>query len=426
MARATPGIVTRHSRTCPSRKGGACGRPCTPSFEAWVYDARSGKKIRRSFPTLSAAKGWRSDASAAVRRGALRATSASVTLREAALEWLDAAERGEVLSRNRRPYKPSVLRGYRADLERYVFPLLGSRRLASVTADDFQALVDRLVGDGKSGSKVRNVLVPAQALYRRHRRQVLANPTDGLDLPAPGGRRDRAATPTEAARLLEALPEGHRPLWACAFYAGLRRGELRALRCCDVDFAASAIRVRRGWDDFEGPIDPKSLAGVRDVPLVATLAAILEAHLERTGRSGEDLVFGRTRSAPFTPTHVAEVAAEAWASLAVAEFARRAAGLGASGVDVDRYTLHEGRHSFSTYLDAAGISETRADRYMGHSNPSVASRYRHQLAGQLVEDAARLDAYLTGATAGKVVAIGATGARSGAHALESAPLSQTG
>ncbi|MBA2643552.1 MAG: hypothetical protein H0U82_11600, partial [Actinobacteria bacterium] len=49
----------------------------------------------------------------------------------------------------------------------------------------------------------------------------------------------------------------------------------------------------------------------------------------------------------------------------------------------------------------------RADRYMGHSNPSVQARYRHQLPGQLEEDARRLDNYLTGTAAGKVVAIAA-------------------
>jgi hypothetical protein len=32
------------------------------------------------------------------------------------------------------------------------------------------------------------------------------------------------------AGLLEALPECDRPLWATAMYAGLRRGELMALR----------------------------------------------------------------------------------------------------------------------------------------------------------------------------------------------------
>jgi hypothetical protein len=50
---------------------------------------------------------------------------------------------------------------------------------------------------------------------------------------------------------------------------------------------------------------------------------------------------------------------------------------------------------------------------MGHANPSVAARYRHQLAGQLADDAARLDEYLDDAGAGSVVPLPA-GAITGA------------
>jgi hypothetical protein len=88
-------------------------------------------------------------------------------------------------------------------------------------------------------------------------------------------------------------------------------------------------------------------------------------------------------------------------------------------------TPHECRHSYSSYLDAAGITETRADRYMGHSNPSVAARYRHQLPGQLAEDAARLDEYLSGATAGRVVAL-PTGAQTGAQEAQTRMAAQAG
>ena len=38
------------------------------------------------------------------------------------------------------------------------------------------------------------------------------------------------------------------PLWATAVYAGLRRGELLALRWEDVDLKAGLIRVERAWD----------------------------------------------------------------------------------------------------------------------------------------------------------------------------------
>ena len=51
---------------------------------------------------------------------------------------------------------------------------------------------------------------------------------------------------------------------------------------------------------------------------------------------------------------------------------------------------------------------------MGHANPSVANCCRHQLEGQLPEDAARLDAYVAGAITGKVVQL-PTGAHTGAQ-----------
>ena len=60
---------------------------------------------------------------------------------------------------------------------------------------------------------------------------VAVNPTTGLDLPTPhAGAASESPRRPEAARLLEALPAAERALWATAFYAGLCRGELRALR----------------------------------------------------------------------------------------------------------------------------------------------------------------------------------------------------
>jgi hypothetical protein len=58
--------------------------------------------------------------------------------------------------------------------------------------------------------------------------------------------------------------------------------------------------------------------------------------------------------------------------------------------------LHECRHSYAVWVDAAGISNSRADRYTGHSNRTMGEHYRgHPLtAAQLQADAAALDAYL--------------------------------
>jgi integrase len=383
------GILKRHSRKCASKNGARCN--CDPTYEAWVWSKRDQKKIRQSFPTEAAAKGWRSDATRAVRLKKLRAPTA-LTLRQAVDEFLEGARKGEILSKHKRPFKPAVLRNYELSLRLRVLPELGDRRLSEIEAVDLLDLKEQLLGQGLADSTIRNSFVPLMAIYRRavKRGLVPINPTVDLDLPTGDPGRERAASPAQAHAAIEALPEVDRALWATAFYAGLRRGELRALRAVDVN--GTCLHVEFGWDDKEGQQAPKSLAGRRDVPLTETLRGYLTAHLERTGRSGEDLLFGRTASEPFTPGHIADRADDAWAD-----------------AKADRWTLHEARHSFSTYLDAAGITETRADRYMGHSNGSVASRYRHQLAGQLADDARTLDAYLTGSAAGKVVTLSAAG-----------------
>src|SRR5215210_2852897 len=96
-----------------------------------------------------------------------------------------------------------------------------------------------MIGAGADASTVRNALMPLRAICRRavSRGDLAVNPTTDLDLPAVEGRRERIASPEEAARLLAALPARDRALWATAMYGGLRRGELQALAWEQVDLA---------------------------------------------------------------------------------------------------------------------------------------------------------------------------------------------
>jgi hypothetical protein len=62
--------------------------------------------------------------------------------------------------------------------------------------------------------------MPLRAIYRRAvgRGEVTVNPTTGVELPAVRSRRDRIASPAEAATLLAAIPTRDRALWATAMY----------------------------------------------------------------------------------------------------------------------------------------------------------------------------------------------------------------
>ena len=378
--RAVPGVEVRHARGCPADGGGDGACRCTPTYRAWAWDHNSGKKVRKIFPTLSAAKQWRADAIGDVRRGKLRAAPA-VTLRQAADAWLAGARDGTIRNRSGDCYKPGPLREYDRALKNRILPDLGGRRISDITRDDLQDLADRLLAEGLDPSTIRNTLMPLRAIFRRLAGRsdsgVGVNPTTGIELPAVRGRRERIATPTEAARLLDALPEPERALWATAMYGGLRRGELQALRVEDVDLAAGVIRVERSWDVKAGPVEPKSRAGRRSVPIAAVLRDYLVGHKLRLGRS-EGLFFGRSAGAAFNSSTAVARAKRAWT----------AAGLEPIG-------LHELRHSYASLMIDAGVNAKALSTFMGHSSITITlDRYGHLFPGSETEAAALLDAYL--------------------------------
>lgn len=158
---------------------------------------------------------------------------------------------GLIRNRSGDAYKPSAIRSYADALRLHVLPELGARKLSEVQQRDVQRLADDLLAAGRDPSTVRNALMPLRVIYRQALTDgdVGINPCTGVRLPAVRGQRQRIVTAYEAASLLRALTDDKdRALWALALYAGLRRGELLALRWDDVDLAAGILRVERAWD----------------------------------------------------------------------------------------------------------------------------------------------------------------------------------
>ena len=219
------------------------------------------------------------------------------------------------------------------------------------------------------------------------------NPCTHLRLPAVRGRRERIASPDEAEQLLAALPERDRAIWATALYAGLRRGELMALRWEEVDLAAGVIHVERVYDEKERvEVEPKSRAGRRTVPIVGALRDVLVEHKARERRD-TGLVFGSSAKTPFQPSNVWRRAQTAW----------KRAGLKPIG-------LHEVRHTFASVLIAAGVNAKAITTYMGHASiQTTYDLYGKLMPGSESEATALVDAYLARAdTASRLDQLGSS------------------
>jgi integrase len=390
MARKSTGIEVRHGRTCKSHDGGGCN--CTPTFRAWAWSPRDKKKIRRTFASLEQAKLWRSDAYGQVKRGALREPTRR-TMREAADELLAGMRSGTIRTRSGDVYKPSAIRGYEAALRDRIVPVLGPVKIGDVQRRDAQRIADQMLAEGRDPSTIRNALMPLRVIYRRaiEDGDVTVNPTANLRLPAVRGRRDRIASPDEASKLLAALPESDRALWATALFAGLRLGELQALRWSDVDLASGLIRVQRSYDEKARVfVTPKSRAGERKVPIAAVLRDELVAHKRRVGWP-DGLVFGRTTERPFDGSSCWRRDRLAW----------KRASLSPLG-------FHEARHTFASLMIAAGVNAKALSTYMGHSSVTITyDRYGHLMPGNEDEAAGLLDAYLERAnTAARLAQLG--------------------
>ena len=144
-----------------------------------------------------------------------------------------------------------------------------------------------------------------------------------------------------------------------AAYAGLRIGELLALRWGDVDFAGSAITVARAMSlGIES--SPKS-GQVRRVPLPAQAAAAFERLKRRDDYTAQrDRVFGNALGRTLDGSAL-----------------RKRFKCARDAAKLRPLRFHDLRHTYGSLLAAAGIDLVSIQSVMGHSALSTTSRYLH-------------------------------------------------
>lgn len=309
------------------------------------------------------------------RRGAeaeLRRLIAEVRPVVPASEALTVAEVGRryLLHLERAGRKLSTRTAVRSTLSVHLEKFFGERAIATVTHEDVADLMADMERKGVGPKSIRNYIGTLSALYRfamhPRRRWATANPCDGLELPAvPEHVGIRYLELHQVDALVSAAQEGpyeaiDRAMYRTAAMTGLRLGELLALRWRDVDWLASAIRVRSNYVLGEFGT-PKSKRSSRSVPMADEVAAELDRYHGASGKPGDDaLVFPDPRTGE--PLDKAGV------------LRRMRKALKAAGLD-EAHRFHDLRHTFGTAMAAAGVPMRTLQEWMGHRDIETTQRY---------------------------------------------------
>jgi integrase len=202
--------------------------------------------------------------------------------------------------------------------------------------------------------------------------------------------------PHEAQAVLGAAPKHHRPILATMILAGLRVGELTALRWANVDLAGGKLRV----------VESKTEAGVRVVDLSPMLREELALHRANARSVGDDeLVFATRNGTALTRDNIrCKIVAK------VVERANKALVEAGMPMIEDGITNHSLRRTFASLLYEAGASPAYVMSQMGHTSAALALEVYAKKMARSRDTGERMDAMLRAAEWGEKAQKGANGA----------------
>lgn len=216
--------------------------------------------------------------------------------------------------------------------------------LDQITSADLQSFVSSILTPAmrsKVWTTIKDIIGKAELLEL-----IPKNPCRAVIVPKYKSQERRAMTRLEEARFIEAAKgEPYWPLYALMLYEGLRTGEAKALRHCDI--GETHITVARSLTDNGGITDTKTHT-VRRVPIFPEFAPIAD----QLRSSSTDLIFPNVKKNSGNRQYL--------------ELVRRL------GIDVNMYAL---RHTFATRCAEKGISTKQTQLWLGHSESDTTTKY---------------------------------------------------
>jgi len=283
--------------------------------------------------------------------------------------------------------KPSTVDFYRDYQTRYVIPRFGQKKIAAITRDDVKGFMSDLTEKGFAKNTIRLAVATLRVVLSSavEDGSLTSNPavrlgrflqSDKATHKAQSMTREEAQIFLEAAK--QFYPEFH-PLFLMALRAGLRKGELLAVRWGDIQFGTSDndpnryILVQHNYvhGRFTSPKSKKSRRvdmsrELRRVLLELRDKRMLEAFMKGKTSIAEDLVFPSKAGTVLDHSNLTH-----YQFLPCLEHA-----------GLRRFRFHDLRHTFGSLLIQDGTSLVYVKDQMGHSSIQITvDTYGHLIPG---------------------------------------------
>jgi integrase len=315
----------------------------------------------------------------------------AMTVRQLCRIYLEAAEKGLILGKGKRPKKGSTLYIDGGRIERHILPLLGSRRVRDLTTPDILRFMrdvttgktaddvktgfrGRAIIEGGAGTASRTVgLLGGILSFAVSEGVIASNPVRGVKRPADNRREIRLTAEQYRAlgkTVAAADVGGENPSAVLAIrllaLTGCRRGEIERLQWNEVDLPGRCLRFS---DSKEG----KSIR-----PLGADAVRLL-AKLTNDSRY---VLPGKAPDKPFVGLP------KAWPRII-------------GKANLSDLTPHGLRHAFASVAVDLGYSEPTIAALLGHGTHSITGRYLHHLDSALLAAADKVAGEIAAMMAGQ-------------------------
>lgn len=199
------------------------------------------------------------------------------TFQQVAESWYTLAKEDQLKTKSREVVTTT--------LTRYVYPMLGSKKIRDIKPADIFALMKSV--SGYSNSLQKKVLQYTKSVFTFAMDNDLILKSPVISTIKAGGDKpeeEQALTDAQCTTLLDAVRGTRAYLFVeLLLYTGLRRGEALGLMWSDIDFQKAELHVSRSIvftnDNQTGEINPdlKTSNARRDIPIVPKLLEDLRA-----------------------------------------------------------------------------------------------------------------------------------------------------